>query len=168
MSKWVDVGDVAYVILRCTRHARGLLGLDRLPTAPSVTRSLPSTSSCPTRSAASSATHSPLADSFQVPVTAIGDTVVRNVAAFPLPINKPLRTAVTGSGRYTYVVPIIGMPGIAPLVKYDGTVPGKWLRVRYTPLRRMTVTGGQSTAGKRVNGLKGFRLWADVYRSQPQ
>ena len=102
------------------------------------------------------------ADSFIVPVTAIGDTAIKGVGAYPLPVNKQLRAPSNGSGIYTYVFPTGS--GLVTKEGTDNVIGAQFMRVRVTPLRRMTVTGGQSTAGKRVNGLRLFRMVAYVYR----
>lgn len=108
------------------------------------------------------------ADSFVVdPAISTADSGFVGASAYPLPINKELRGPSNGSGIVTVVYPISPRkaPGantaVSPVNNTD--VIGKaWMRVRVTPLRRMTVTGSQSTAGKRVNGLKDFRMWATV------
>lgn len=103
------------------------------------------------------------ADSVLALVTAAGDTARVMIGAMPLPVNKTLRGPANGSGLVTVVYPTQpGSAGTAGMIDVNGRIPKKWLRVRCTPLRRMTVTGSQSTEGKRVNGLKGFRMTATV------
>lgn len=159
-SKIVNITDAAYVILRCTStHAAFNAATDadstRSDSLIAFNVFLSDSICCVVGGLFSNA------DSVLVPVSTTPDTTVRGVIAGPLPINKPLRAPATGSGRYTIVAPVTW---IAPTISYVGTVPGQKLFVRYTPLRRNTVTGGNSTQGKRVVGLKGFRLWADIYR----
>ncbi len=95
------------------------------------------------------------------PAIANQDTAKIMVQAKGLPINKQLRGPGNGSGLITLVS---GAPTGAITEEPFGFVPKKYMRVYVTPLRRNTVTGGQSTQGKRVNGLKGFRMWATVIR----
>lgn len=102
-------------------------------------------------------------DSILALVTAAGDTARSLVGVMPLPVNKQLRGPGNGSGLITVVYPSQpGAAGTAGMIDYNGRIPKKFLRVLCTPLRRNTVTGGQSTQGKRVNGLKGFRMTATV------
>lgn len=162
-SKIVDCRDAAYVILRCSStHAAFSASTDadstRSDSLSAFNVFLSDSICCVVSSLAINA------DSLLVPISATPDTTVRGVIAYPLPINKPLRAPVTGSGRYTIVAPVSEGSAVSPTIKMDGTVPATYLFVRYTALRRNTVTGGQSTQGKRVVGLKGFRLWADIYR----
>jgi hypothetical protein len=109
-------------------------------------------------------TISSAADSIVIPVTIVGDTTKAMAAVYPLPVNKQLRGAANGSGLISVVFPT--RPGsVASTTPVDegGMIPKGFMRVRCTPLRRNTVSGGNSTAGKRVVGLKGFRMVATVY-----
>lgn len=100
------------------------------------------------------------ADSLVIPITLAPDSATKMVGAAPLPINKTLRAPANGSGLYTIVYPV--QPGLAT-ADANGVIGSSFMRIRVTPLRRLTVTGGQSTAGKRVNGLRGLRAKAMVY-----
>ena len=103
------------------------------------------------------------ADSVVIPVTAAGDTARVMIGAMPLPVNKALRAPANGSGLITVVYPTQpGSAGTAGMIDVGGFIAKDWMRVRCTPLRRNTVTGGNSTAGKRVNGLRGFKMTAEV------
>ena len=92
------------------------------------------------------------------------DTAFTGMGARPLPINKQLRGPSNGSGLITEVYPMNWSTVASGPIQKDagGVITKKFMRVLVTPLRRMTVTGSQSTAGKRVNGLKGFRMWATL------
>lgn len=87
------------------------------------------------------------------------DTTFKMVGVFHPPLQEALRGPGNGSGTYTIVMPITA--GLATSDNHGFILP-KYMRVYLTPLRRMTVTGGQSTAGKRVNGLKGLRGVATI------
>lgn len=110
------------------------------------------------------------ADSVLIDYTvSLFDTAFTNTGARPLPINKQLRAPSNGSGLMTVVFPTSAPTAGGTAVTVHQQDPGgfitkKFMRVRVTPLRRMTVTGSQSTAGKRVNGLKGLRMWATVVK----
>lgn len=90
------------------------------------------------------------------------DTTTKMVGVWHPPLLEALRGPGNGSGVYTWVVPIT--PGLVT-ADNNGFVLPKYMRVYVTPHRRNTVTGGQSTAGKRVNGLKGLRGKAIIYHS---
>lgn len=100
------------------------------------------------------------ADSFEVPITGIGDTLVKSVRYWPAPVNRALRAPATGSGFYTVVTPARIAQGSPS--DPDAIIPAQYLRVRCTPLRRLTAQMSQSTTGARVNGLKGFKMTAYV------
>lgn len=87
------------------------------------------------------------------------DTTTKMVGVFHPPLQEALRGPGNGSGIITWVISIT--PGLAT-ADNNGFLATNYMRVLLTPLRRMTVTGGQSTAGKRVNGLKGLRQTATV------
>jgi hypothetical protein len=98
------------------------------------------------------------ADSFVV-VPATGDTTTKGMAAAEWPINKVLRGAATGSGILTYVYPVQPFTLLAAPDQYCG--PG-YMRVRFTPLRRSTGATVSATVPNRTNGLRGFKMMADV------
>lgn len=105
----------------------------------------------------------PLVGADSVVVNAVSltvlDTTSKMVAVHSPPLQEALRGPGNGSGIYTQVTPTI--PGGVG-VYGDGSIAPQYMRVLITPLRRNTVTGGQSTEGKRVNGLKGLRMQALV------
>jgi hypothetical protein len=82
------------------------------------------------------------------------DTTTKMIGVWHPPLQEALRGPANGSGLITWVLPVT--PGLAT-ADNDGFIAPLYMRVYLTPLRRMTVTGGQSTAGKRVNGLKKLR-----------
>lgn len=87
------------------------------------------------------------------------DTTSKMVAVSHPPIQELLRGPSNGSGILTFVYPTI--PG-STTTDAAGVFGTQYMRVYITPLRRFTVTGSQSTEGKRVNGLKGLRMYAYV------
>jgi hypothetical protein len=92
------------------------------------------------------------------------DTSTKMVGVFYPPLQEALRAPGNSSGIITWVLPLTPtLTGIA--ADNYGTFAPQYMRVYLTPVRRMTVTGGQSTAGKRVNGLKGLRGRAYVFRA---
>lgn len=91
------------------------------------------------------------------------DTTTKMVGVFHPPLQEALRGPANGAGIVTYVMPIVPSTVVGgPLVGNGGVIASQYMRVLITPHRRMTVTGGQSTAGKRVNGLKLLRMKALV------
>lgn len=104
------------------------------------------------------------ADSVAIPNAAFLDSIYKGVrVSAPLPINKPLRGAQNGSGILTPIMPVWGQGATALVLDQRATIATRYLRIRCTPLRRLTVSGFSSTAGKRVNGLRGFKMVAYVY-----
>jgi hypothetical protein len=106
------------------------------------------------------------ADSVIVPVTSVGDTIYKMVNVASRPINRPLRGAQNGSGVWTLVAPILPVNTTTMFNDMRSAFGTGYLRVRTTPLRRMTISGFSSTAGKRVNGLRGLKMIAYVYYSE--
>lgn len=88
------------------------------------------------------------------------DTTTKMMGVSNPPLHEQLRSVGNAKGIVTWVYPVT--PGLAT-IDPDGFAPPQYMRVLVTPRRRMTVTGGQSTAGKRVNGMKGFHMDAYVY-----
>lgn len=86
------------------------------------------------------------------------DTTFKMVAFASGPVNRILRAPANGSGVFTIVYPTapasIGAYG-------DGSFTPRFMRIRATAVRRH-VGAGLMTAGTRVNGLKGFRMEAEV------
>lgn len=99
--------------------------------------------------------------SLNMALTAGVDSTWVGVQALPLPINKILRAPANGTGIVTTIRPIASSAAGHP--DTWGVFSKAYMRVRVTPLRRMTVSGFSSTAGKRVNGLRLFKMLADVY-----
>lgn len=90
------------------------------------------------------------------------DTTTTMIGVSNPPLQEALRGPGNGSGIITTIWPTV--PGLTTL-DVTGVFAKRYMRVYVTPLRRMTVTGGQSTAGKRVVGLKGFRMMGLVLRT---
>ena len=105
---------------------------------------------------------SPLArDSIVVDIAvATSDTSKVGIKGYPHPITKALRGPTNGWGIVTTIYPVAATLG-AP--DYSGHIPKGYMRIRVTPTTRLTVCGGQSTAGKRTAGLKGLNMVAYVY-----
>ena len=104
------------------------------------------------------------ADSVLVPVTATGDTTSTWTRAYGFAINKELRAPANGSGLLTYVVPVVQGSATLPNATVTGIGKG-YMRVRFTPLRRLIQVDTKVCTGtfcNRVNGLKGFRMVAEV------
>ena len=93
-------------------------------------------------------------------VVAAGDSAKSGVVVGSRPINKELRAPSNGTGLVTVIGPVVAGAATADP---NGMIAKSYLRIRCTPLRRMTVSGFSSTQGKRVNGLKGLRMHAYVY-----
>ena len=90
------------------------------------------------------------------------DTTSKMVAVMHPPLQEALRGPGNGSGIMTWVMPVT--PGLAT-ADNNGIITTQYMRVLITPLRRMTAgTSSAVSAGKRVNGLKGLRMIAYVYR----
>ena len=87
------------------------------------------------------------------------DTSSKMVGVANPPLQEQLRGPANGSGIYTTVYATI--PGSVG-VYGDGGIRPKYMRVLVTPLRRSTVGGFLMTGGKRVVGLKGLRMKANV------
>lgn len=87
------------------------------------------------------------------------DTIYKLVTLHPGLTDKSLRGPDNGSGIYAHVNPV---PPASALAYGDGSFGPQYMRIYVTPRRRMTVTGSQSTAGKRVVGLKGLRGEAQI------
>lgn len=77
------------------------------------------------------------------------------------PINKELRGPSNGSGIIAMIVPTLA-PAAANTADVSGIIAKHYMRIRVTPLRRSTQGGTSSTTGKRVNGLRLFRMRAYV------
>ncbi len=86
------------------------------------------------------------------------------LAARPIPVNKELRAAASGSGRYTILMAMSenGLAG-SVIAQPSGIIAKRYMRLRVTPLRRSTVKGLTITAGERVTGLKGLKAIAYVW-----
>jgi hypothetical protein len=89
------------------------------------------------------------------------DTATVGIGLQAAPISKALRGAVNGSGIITTIYPIQG--GTATAADPDGFMPKALMRIRFTPKRRNTSAGSQSTQGLRTNGLRGMKMVATVY-----
>lgn len=88
------------------------------------------------------------------------DSVITQTGLDNASVNTPLRAPGVGSGFITRIFALV--PG-GSAVYGDGEIGKRYMGIALTPLRRLTVTGFSSTQGKRVNGLKGFRMEATVY-----
>jgi len=107
-------------------------------------------------------------------VQGFGDTTRVGVVGWPIPVNRSLRAPSNGSGTICTIMPIapiftqVNLTGWQP----DWVFQKKFMRIRTTALRRSTSGTSQCGAagccnpgcGNRVNGLKGFKATADVYR----
>lgn len=93
------------------------------------------------------------------------DTALVGVACLPLPINKPIAAAKSGSGIISTIYPVtpswIASNNI--FVNQAGIFPKRFMRIRWQPLRRMTEGGRLSTAGIRTQGIRGLRMRAYIY-----
>lgn len=94
------------------------------------------------------------------------DTASVGIGAFPLPINKPLASAKSGSGRTVTIYPVGAAPFSASFTSVTpplGVFGKGWMRIRTQASRRNTEGGRLSTSGKRTVGINGLRMIADVY-----
>lgn len=109
------------------------------------------------------------ADSVMVDFTVTNpDTATTSTEASRLPINKPLAAAKNGSGWITTILPVLSVAAvadtaIAAVADFPGVFGKSFMRIRVTPLRRMTEGGRLSTAGKRTVGIRGLRGRAYIY-----
>ena len=94
-----------------------------------------------------------------VNAAATADTSKYGIGVFQLPVNKVLRAPTNGTGITTFVEPI---QSGSVLASPGGTISKKWMRVRFTPLRRATAATGLATVPNRTNGLRGFKMTARV------
>lgn len=104
---------------------------------------------------------------FDMSVTADNpDTSRVGIGCKPLPINKAIAAAKTGSGITSTIYPV-GAAFIGGTLVHspdaEGVFAKQYMRVRWQPLRRMTEGGRLSTAGKRTVGIRGLRMKAMVY-----
>jgi len=92
------------------------------------------------------------------PDTSVGSSVM----AQPLPINKAISAAKTGSGFIVRIYPSSMLRVGTVAVNPDGIAvfPKQYMRIRWQPLRRMTEGGRLSTTGKRTVGIRGFKMVA--------
>lgn len=96
----------------------------------------------------------------------IADSTAKLVAVVHPPLLEALRGPSNGSGIYTVIVPTYPVNAASQVLgDNNGVILPKYMRVYVTPHRRNTVTGGQSTEGKRVNGLKKLRGKAIIYHA---
>jgi len=105
-------------------------------------------------------TRTSAADSLVITGTATDTT--KNAGVYGVAVNKILRSPANGSGVMTVIYPVKRNSDGVAVPDDDGVITSEFCRIRVTPLRRNTITGGQSTAGKRVNGLAGLRMRAYV------
>lgn len=102
------------------------------------------------------------ADSVQI--TGWGADSTKQVGVLAVAANKQLRAPATGSGVYTVVYPS-QIAGSATPSQGDDAIQANFMRVRVTPLRRLTANTSTCSGGcgVRVNGLRGLRMRAMVY-----
>jgi hypothetical protein len=94
-----------------------------------------------------------------VNAAAIADTSKYGIGVYELPVNKVLQSATNGSGIMTFVEPI---QSGSLLATPSGTLSKKWMRVRFTPVRRATQATWSATVQNRANGLRRFKMVARV------
>jgi len=95
------------------------------------------------------------------------DTSRVGIGCKPLPINKAIAAAKTGSGITSTIFPL-GASFIAGTIinatpDAQSTFAKQYMRIRWQPLRRMTEGGRLSTTGKRTVGIRGLKMKAYVY-----
>lgn len=100
----------------------------------------------------------------------IPDTASVGVGCKPLPINKPIAAAKTGSGIISTIYPVKPpmTTAVSQVIPQDeaGVFPKQWMRIRWQPLRRMTEGGRLSTAGIRTQGIRGLKMRARIFYAQ--
>lgn len=99
------------------------------------------------------------ADSFSVTQGTAQDTTTKMVGFYPSPVNKQLRSAANGGGIHVVVFPRMM---IGAQMDQRGAFADALMRVTFTPLRRSVGNAGTSITS-RVNGLRSFKMVADVY-----
>lgn len=106
-------------------------------------------------------------DSVVITTAAIAslDTTSKLVGVWYPPLQEALRAPGNGSGTMTWVGSV--NMGLITADNTIGFLTAQYMRVLYTPLRRNTPNGGQSTTGERAKGLKGLRMVAYVIRINP-
>lgn len=85
------------------------------------------------------------------------------IGAKPLPINRPLAPAKSGSGFVTVIYPVISTALAANAPDFGGIIAKDYMRIRTEAVRRMTEGGRLSTAGIRTVGIRKLRGRALVY-----
>ena len=100
------------------------------------------------------------ADSIQISGVSGADST-KQVALMGGPVNKALRGPVNGWGVWSKIY-ATGANGNVSMSNGDIIGPDV-MRVLATPLRRSTGATVSATVPNRVNGLKGFRMYAYVY-----
>ena len=101
------------------------------------------------------------------PAVATVDTINTGGVVIPRPnINRQLRGPGNGAGIITGIYPSVPT---STTLDNAGFIMKRYMRIRVTPLRRLTAgTGSAVSGGNRVNGLRKFRMWAYViYDNQP-
>lgn len=94
------------------------------------------------------------------------DTTTKGVVVLYPPLQEALRGPSNGSGIMTYIMPAAMVTAASQqLTDNNGFLAPRYMRVYVTPVRRMTVTGSQSTQGKRTVGNKGLRMEAVIVRA---
>lgn len=88
------------------------------------------------------------------------DTTYKQVCVQVAPIQIPLRPAANGGGGiYTNVVPALGNGATWG----DGAISPNYMRIRFTPITRNTLSGSASTSPNRTAGIRALRMRALVY-----
>lgn len=159
-TRWIPIRGAARVILRTWSTHAGFGSNADSTKVDSIAgwRVLFSDSICCYVTGPEGGTIASAADSI-VNAAAAADTANYGIGIYELPVNKPLRGAVNGSGIMTFVAPI--QPG--SLLAPGGLVLGKdFMRIRFTPRRRSTGATSEATVPNRTNGLRGIRMIAYV------
>ena len=101
------------------------------------------------------------ADSVQLSGVSVVDSV-KQIALMGGPVNKQLRGAGNGWGLWCKVYPTGANGNVA--LSPDEVIGVDYMRVQVTPLRRATAATGLATVPNRVNGLRGLRMYAEIYK----
>ncbi len=175
-TPWFKVGGATQVIVRMwSASTSAWTGADSIYTDSLTTfKVLLSDSMCCTVTGPTGQTLLSAADSVMFDMSVVASnpdsTSGASVMCQPLPINKPLAAAKTGSGLIARIYPNSMMRVGVAIVNPDGIAkfPKQYMRIRWQPNRRRTISGGsEATVPNRVVGIRGFKMRATpVYENR--
>jgi hypothetical protein len=100
----------------------------------------------------------------------VSDSAKANILIAHAPVNEPLRAPANGSGTITHIFNLL--PNTSATLCGDCTIQKGYMKIKITPLRRVTSLTNSTAAGacgavgggecNRTNGLSGLRMVAYV------